>query len=404
MGNFNYYEATLNSGQKRWICITDGPSDPVTGKRKQIKRRGKTQKEARNKVKAVLKSLEEDQIDPNAAKKVTFEMAANRWIKLYEATGVKRASVRIREKEIKALNRHIGKVKVHKITHISYQNTITKLAEEYERNTLLGINTCAGMIFKQLIKDKIIKDSPKDGVVIPKKRRTIEEIEADPIEEKYLDREEIEKFLKATKNQGLDLDIEWFYLLAFSGMRSGEMLALKWSDINFNANEIRITKTLYSENNNMRQYDLTPPKTEGSIRTFEIEKEIMDLLRSHRKRQLKTQSKFKDKLEKFHDANFVFCHVNGYPFIQKNVITRMTRLLSYTDIEKYATPHIFRHSHISMLTEAGVNLATIMERVGHDDMQTTMKIYTHVTKKMKKDASEKVKTLYENALQDIVLK
>lgn len=404
MSKFNFDEIILKSGEKRWECVTDGPSDPTTGRRKQIRRRGKTQKEAKNKVKTVLKSLEEDQIDPNAAKKITFEMAANRWIKLYEATGVKRSTVRIREKEIKSLNRHIGKTKVYKITHISYQNTITALAEEYERNTLLGINSCAGMIFKQLIKDKIIKDNPKNGVVIPKKRRTVEEIESDPIEEEYLDREEIEKFLKATTEKGLDLDIERFYLLAFTGMRSGELCALKWSDINFKTNEIRITKTLYNEDNNMKKYDLTPPKTEGSIRTIEIEQEIMDLLRSHRKRQMKIQSSFKNEIEDFHDANFVFCRPNGYPFIQKNILNRMVRLLRYTDIEKHATPHIFRHSHISMMTEAGVDLATIMERVGHDDMKTTMKIYTHVTRKMKKDASAKVKTLYENALSDIVLK
>ncbi|WP_449354395.1 tyrosine-type recombinase/integrase [Virgibacillus natechei] len=68
----------------------------------------------------------------------------------------------------------------------------------------------------------------------------------------------------------------------------------------------------------------------------------------------------------------------------KNIVTQMARLLEYTNIEKKATPHIFRHTHISMLAEADVDLATVMERVGHDDPQTTLKIYTHVTKKMKK--------------------
>nr|WP_306798715.1 hypothetical protein [Oceanobacillus saliphilus] len=60
----------------------------------------------------------------------------------------------------------------------------------------------------------------------------------------------MEEFLKAVREHGLDLDIERFYLLAFSGMRSGELCALKWSDINFNTNELRITKTLYNEDNN----------------------------------------------------------------------------------------------------------------------------------------------------------
>lgn len=84
--------------------------------------------------------------------------------------------------------------------------------------------------------------------------------------------------------------------------------------------------------------------------------------------------------DEYHDGNFVFCRANGYPYVQKNINERMDRLLTYTSIKKSATPHIFRHTHISMLTEAGVDLSTIMERVGHDDAQTTLKIYTHVTK------------------------
>lgn len=78
----------------------------------------------------------------------------------------------------------------------------------------------------------------------------------------------------------------------------------------------------------------------------------------------------------------------------------MARLLEHTNIKKDATPHIFRHTHISMLTEANVDLNTIMERVGHD-MQTTLKIYTHVTNKMKKDASEKMTSTFGNILHNI---
>lgn len=76
----------------------------------------------------------------------------------------------------------------------------------------------------------------------------------------------------------------------------------------------------------------------------------------------------------------------------------MNRILKLTSIKKETTPHIFRHTHISMLTEAGINLATIMKRVGHDDADTTMRIYTHITDTMKKDASEKVKIHFGNIL------
>lgn len=389
------------NGEVRWICTEEGPRDPATGKRRQVQRRGKTQKEAKKRVEQAIRSLTEDKIDQAVGKKVTFEMAANHWLEVYSLTGVKSSTIRLRKKEMKILNRYLAKSPIADITHAQYQRVINDIAPDYARTTVQGVNTCAGMIFRQAIKDKLIKDNPQDGVVIPKRRKTIEEIETDPVEEKYLEREEIEDFLGAVREHGLDLDLEWFYLLAFSGMRSGELLALKWSDVDFKTNEIRITKTLYNEDNNMKKYELTPPKTEGSIRTITMEKEIMDLLKSHRRRQQKIKMKYRHEIEEYHDANFIFARTNGYPYIHKNIIIRMNRLLEFTEITKKATPHIFRHTHISMLTEAGVDLATIMERVGHEDIKTTMKIYTHVTNKMKQDASEKVKFLYEDALTDI---
>ncbi|HSH24783.1 MAG TPA: site-specific integrase [Massilibacterium sp.] len=383
---------------KRWQCIDDASPDPVTGKRRQVKRRAKTQREAKKKVEKAIAALDNDNVSETVKKQVTFDMVAEHWKKNYENTGVKRGSVRVREKEIKIINRYFAKMPVYKITHTKYQEFINKIAPEYARTTVQGVNGCARMVFKQAIRDKIIKENPTDDVVIPQKRRTVEEIETDKIEESYLERHELEQFLHAVREHGLDLDLERFYLLAFSGMRSGELCALKWSDIK--DNEIRITKTLYNEDNNMRKYELTPPKTMGSIRTITMEDEIMDLLKSHRKRQMRVKYQPVD----YHNGNFVFARPNGYPFIQKNILTRMRRLLQYTDIEKKATPHIFRHTHISMMTEAGIDLATIMERVGHEDIKTTTQIYTHVTKKMKKDASDKMKSLYENALSDIKIK
>lgn len=399
-----YCKKVKTKSGERWECIVDGPRDPATGKRKQITRRGKTQKEAKKRVEDALRSLQDYEVDESIGKKVHFEDVAKVWIDTYALTGVKRSTIRIREKELKILNRHIAKTPIGLITPFMYQKVINDIAPHYVRTTVQGVNTTANMIFKHAIKDKLIRDNPANGVIIPKKRKTVEEIESDSIEEKYLENHELEEFLRAVREHGLDLDLERFYLLAFSGMRSGELCALKWSDVDFDKGEIRITKTLYNENNNMKSYELTPPKTEGSIRTIEIEKEILNLLQSHHRRQLKTIMKYRHEIEEYHDGNFIFCRTNGYPFIQKSIIQRMQRILEKTSIEKHATPHIFRHTHISMLTEAGVDLPTIMERVGHEDIKTTMKIYTHVTNKMKKDASDKVRTLYQNVLSDINLK
>ncbi|MFX0112044.1 MULTISPECIES: tyrosine-type recombinase/integrase [Bacillus] len=385
---------------KKWLAVGDGPPDPVTGKRKQIPRRGKTKKEAEQRVLKAIAALEEDGIDESVVKKMTFEKLAADWIRDYTlTTGNKKGTIRIRTKEIKILNRYIAKTNIAKITTRKYQKILNDLTEQgYARNTISGVHTTAGLIFKYAIQQKLLKHSPTEGAVVPKKRLTVEDIENNPIEEKYFEKEELEEFLLTVKEFGLDMDLERFYLLAFSGMRSGELCALKWTDINFETKEIRITKTIYSETNNMKEYELVPPKTAGSVRTIEVEGQIMDMLKEYQMRQKKRRLQSRIKPEEYHDGNFVFARENGYPFLPKNIIVRMERLLEKTSIKKHATPHIFRHTHISMLTEARVDITTIMKRVGHDDMKTTMRIYTHVTEKMKEDASQKVQKTFGNIL------
>lgn len=79
----------------------------------------------------------------------------------------------------------------------------------------------------------------------------------------------------------------------------------------------------------------------------------------------------------------------------------MNLILKKTTITKPAIPHIFRRTHISMVAEAEIDLATIMKRVGHDDEKTTLKIYTHITEKMKRNANEKISNYFSEVLNNI---
>lgn len=408
-----FYQVKANNKKGyKWGCVKDGPPDPVTGKRNQIRRVGETQKEAEAKVDEAIRKLKEHGIDEKKVKNLPFEQVAWEWLNTYSRGKVKASTVRVREKEIKILLRYIAKVNIDKVTPRMHQKILNDMDDKgytikdkngdliykpYTRTTIEGVHVTAGMIYKYAIREKMRLDNPCAGATIPTKKITVEEIENNTIEEKYLEREELFEFLHVVQEHGMEFDLEWFYLLAFSGMRSGELLALKWKDINFETNEIRITKTLYNPQNNMEQYELTPPKTKGSIRTIDIDDSVMKLLKAHKAKQAAVKLANR-KQPGYHDQNFVFCRENGYPFIQKNIIIRMSRLIKMTSIKKHATPHIFRHTHISMLAEAEIDINTIMKRVGHDDMKTTMNIYTHVTEKMKKNAAAKIKNTFGNIL------
>lgn len=318
----------------------------MTWKRKQIPRRGDTQKETLARAQRVLDDLVKHGVDAKKVKKLPFEEVAWDWLKTYSKGEVKESTVRVRSKEIKILVRYIPKVNIDKITHKQYQNKLNDLDDKkYARTTIEGVHVTANMIMKYAIKNKMRLDNPCTGAVIPAKMLTVEEIENTTIEDEFLEKPEITEFLQAVYLHSLPMDLERFYLLAFSGMRSGELCALKWTDINFETNEIRVTKTLYNEQNNMKLDKLTPPKTKGSIRTFDLDETIMDLLADYRNTQQKIVQENRKMYPDYHDKDFVFCRDNGYPFIQKNILIRMDRILKKTSIKKEATPHLQTHPH-----------------------------------------------------------
>jgi|SRR5690554_499315 len=388
MATIKFEQVTLKSGAKRWEGYTEGPAHPVTGKRQQIRRRGKTQKEARVKILNRYNELEKSTINIKDVKKITFEQVAERWLKSYKISGIKNNTLNTHKKRLKVLNKHLGNIPIVNIDFLYYQDFISSLIDDYAHNTIRDYHTTANMIFKHAKTARIIKELPSTGITLPKKVLTVEEIENEPIEEKLLVRKELDEFLDVVVKRGKELDLEVFYLLAFSGLRSGELCALKWSDINFEKNTIRITKNLYSATGGMRRYELTTPKNKGSIRTIQIEQAIIDLLKTLHKRQKDHIKKYPNEIE--HNGNFIFARPNGHPYNQFKVLQRMESLLKHTNITKNATPHIFRHTHISMLAEAGVDIKVIMDRVGHDDIETTLQIYTHVTEKMRDDSNEKM--------------
>src|SRR5690625_294603 len=282
-----------------------------------------------------------------------------------------------------------------------YQNMLINLDKEgYAESTINGVNTCANMIFKYAIRNKLIRDNPREGAVVPKKPVTVEELEKNSIEESYFESDELELFLDLVVTMGLELDKEWFYTLAFSGMRPVELISLKKSDLDFVNNTIRISKNLYNENNNMKEYVLDTTKT-SIARTINMDPTIMKMLKALVRKNDKHKLKYQTLIEDFHDADFVFQRPNGYPYITKSIANRMKRLLKFMDTEKHLTPHAFRHTHISMMTEAGSELPTIMKRVGHEDPNTTLKIYTHVTEKMKVKSVENVTLHHSNILDKL---
>jgi len=252
------------------------------------------------------------------------------------------------------------------------------------------------MIFNKAIEFELIKNNPTQYATVPKTIKSIEELEAEEEIIKYLEKEELSLFLKTAKEKGLDKDYPTFLLLAYTGMRGGEVCALKWKDIDFEEGTVSITKTYYNPTNNVKQYTLLPPKTKTSKRKISVDAVVLEELKKHKPRQNIVRMENRDI---YYDKDFIFTKESGYlgyPEIIKTIENRMHRILKLAKLNERLTPHSLRHTHTSLLAEAGVSLPEIMERLGHKDDETTKQVYMHTTKAMKKEASHKFSELMKS--------
>lgn len=270
-----------------------------------------------------------------------------------------------------------------------YQDALNDLKDQgLSDSTREGINRTGRMIFRKALELELIKKDPTEFAYVKKDKKTIEQLEEEEVPN-YLEKEELALFLETAKQHGLEHDYLAFLILAYTGIRVGELVALKWRDIDFINQTISITKTYYNPNNNTVEYQLVPPKTRKSRRKVVIDEEVIQALKDHKDVQNQVIKRLGDD---YYNKDFIFAKMErqfGYPIVIKNVRDRMKRLLTIANLNEELTPHSLRHTHTSLLAEARVSLEQIMDRLGHTDDQITKNVYLHVTQEMKKEASQK---------------
>lgn len=378
----------------KWECYAEGPRHPITNKRNPVRKQSDKKTVAMQKVKAALKELESG-IDEKTANGILFSDFAKDWFAAYQLTGVKNNTLVSRTSSINLLNKYLGNLTIGRITHQTIQDVLTDLfRQEKSKSTIVHAKVTANFIFQHACKLNLRLDNPVRNTIVPKKRQTVEEIESTELKEKFFEQQELEQFLAATRTHGLIHDQEWFLLLAFTGMRVGELCALRWSDVSFEEKKIRITKTMESIKG-YRSYQVTPPKTTDSIRTIDIDDNIVATLKQVKRKQAENKMKYQLQADEYHDQNYLFTRPkNGYPYSPRVLYKRCIRLCEKAGLSKIEGPHILRHTHVTMLTEAGVELHVIMERVGHVNAQTTRNIYTHISSHKKKEAADLLENRY----------
>lgn len=373
-----------------WSFRIELPKDAVTGRRRQKEGYGfKTRAEA---VTAAAKLHTELTYGKYIVeKKINFEDFSDIWIKEYESSGkVKGSTVDIRRSKLKIILTFFSKIIMKDITKSMYQDMLDDLKMKgYARKTVASVHETGKLLFKKAIEKEVIIVDPTTYATVPIYNKSVSELENEVDVPKYLEKEELALFLRTAKEKGKRNDYIVFLVLAYTGLRVGELCVLKWRDINFDEQTISVNKTIYNKKTEFEEYQLTPPKTKASKRVIDVDPIVLEELEKHKAKQERIKS---DHPLTYHNENFVFATENfnfGQPETQVKVRNKMVRLLEIAKLPALA-PHSLRHTFTSLCAEAGVDLETIMSILGHQSDVQTKNVYLHVTKARKKEASRKL--------------
>jgi integrase len=231
------------------------------------------------------------------------------------------------------------------------------------------------------VKRKKLVGSPMPGVEIPKEWAE-EEVEADA---PAMTAEQVAQFLGAAAGDRF----ENLFKLAFHvGFRPGELLALKWADLD------TATKTLHVNQNivwrKAGDWYLKKPKTKLSRRTLPLTDAMIDVLKDQRRRQLEERLRA-GKL--WNDRGFIFCDLEGEPYAHWNLYAACKRILKAAGLPENFTPYSTRHTMATLLIAGGTNVKAVSERLGHSQVVTTLQQYTHVSRGMQADVSDEIERL-----------
>jgi integrase len=182
-----------------------------------------------------------------------------------------------------------------------------------------------------------------------------------------LSAEQTRAFLQATAN-GRHGPL--YAVAVATGMRQGELLGLRWQDVDLEARTLAVRYTLVSGTD-----DLAEPKTERSRRTLRLSATALGALREQRRRQLEERLAVG---RRWHDREFVFTNRTGGPLDSRHVTQGLQRTLRHHGMPPVNFHTFGRHGYATLMLEAGEELAVVSKVLGHSNLSTTADTYAHL--------------------------
>ena len=354
----------------RWEGRYTAGHDPATGKQVFKSVLGKTQAEVKEKLKKAL--VEAGQIDFTKSGKYTVGTWMDEWFENVAKIKVRPSSHQTYRGYIdNHIKPNIGNIPLEKLTTMDlqklYRTLLTKGRVErieaknqpsgLSAKTVRNINQVISSALDLAVAQKIIPSNPTDACELPK----VEHREMQTIPE-----EQLQAFFAEAKATGV---YEMYYIELATGLRRGELLGLKWQDIDWKNGIIKVRRQIARVDGQIVE---APLKTKNSYRTVTISPQAIEVLKQQR--------------AKTHDQ-YVFPSPNGGPISPDSVNNMLKRVLARAGIPKVRF-HDLRHTFATIALQNGVDIKTVSGMLGHFSAGFTLDTYAHVTTSAQKEAAQ----------------
>ena len=354
----------------RWEGRYTAGHDPATGKTIYKNVLGKTQTEVREKLKRAIE--DSAKLDMSKVGQYTVGQWMDVWFENYAKIKVRPSSHQTYRGYIENhIKPNIGSIPLNKLTSLELQKLYKKLlgngrVERIESKkqpkglsakTVRNINQIICSALNLAIEQRLILTNPADACALPKLEHR---------EMKTLPVEQLTSFLREAKESGV---FEMYYIELATGLRRGELLGLKWSDIDLEHGSLRVQRQIARIDGEIVE---APLKTKNAYRTLPLSADAIDVL--------KTQKK------KCGNSQYVFPSPTGGPISPDSVLHMLHRVLKRAGLPKVRF-HDLRHTFATLALQNGVDIQTVSGMLGHFSAGFTLDTYAHVTTSAQKEAA-----------------
>ncbi len=366
----------------RWEGRYTAGHDPETGKAIYKNVLGKTQAEVKEKLKRAIG--ETQALDITKAGKYTVGEWMEVWFQDYAKIKVRPSSHQTYHGYIhNHIRPNIGDIPLEKLTSLDLQKFYKKLLttgrvdrveakgqpKGLSAKTVRNIHQILSSALKLAQEQRLILTNPAEGCALPRVEHQ---------EMKTLTTVQLASFFREARESGV---FELYYLELATGLRRGELLGLKWEDVDLERGDLRVRRQVSRINGEVVE---APLKTKNAYRTLPLAEDTVSVLKEQRR--------------KVGNSPWVFPSPNGGPISPDSVLHMLHRVLKRAGLPKVRF-HDLRHTFATLALQNGVDVKTVSGMLGHFSAGFTLDTYAHITSAAQRQAAQTMGSVLAGTVQ-----